>query len=105
MVDDGVEVGLQPAHELLVRDFAVEHPEIVRGVIEILARRDRFVTAEETHVCGDDRGKLRDELQGGVAIVTRRNRGDAHAQRVHRVDVSARRIAQECERGTGQTSS
>ena len=40
VIDDGVEIGLEPAHALGGRRLACEHVEIICGVAQIGARRD-----------------------------------------------------------------
>ena len=88
VIDDGVEVGLQPADAPGQRRFAGEHVEVIRGMAEVRARRDRCLAVQKAPVGGDDGGEGGEEIARRVVVVLAGERRRRHAQRVHRIDAT-----------------
>ena len=96
MVDDGVEIGLEPAHALVVRVVAAQHVEEVRRVPEVAPRCERLGAAAQPPERGNHRRELRHDRSGIVR--SQRDCAGGDAQRIHRIDAPLSAFAQQRER-------
>jgi hypothetical protein len=97
VIDDGVEIRLEAANPLRIRNLAAQHVQEVRRVPKIPARRNRFGAAAEAPVRRDDGWKSGED--GGGRFRRHRDRAGGDSKRVHRIDRVTRTLAQQRDGG------
>jgi citrate synthase len=100
VIDDGVQVCLEPAHAFRVGRLAVQHVEEIRGMPQVGSWGHHLLAALDSPVRRHDRGRLRDDrrrLVGGERDCAR-----GRPQGVHRVQPRAGAFAKQRQRGLRQ---